>query len=294
MVLKQPTVYEIRANVYMINCYGLSCAFLVVGTEAALLIDSGAGNVDLRPIIAKFTDLPVSVVLTHGHSDHSGASRMFGKVYVPEGDVPIYKALDREYMQYILCKLIDDLDSQKLGVVNLFQPPRELIGWDGPDPEIVPISDGYRFDLGGRTVTAYACPGHTMGHMVFVDDVSRVAFVGDTISRYTGIRELSVERALQGFENVASHGDSFDKLVYAHACWLCDEGVVLEDKQQLTDSITACRGILDGSLERFLENPMNPFYTYQRTYVKVNGIRLFFNPDNLYISQEDPADLQRS
>ena len=41
--------------------------------------------------------------------------------------------------------------------------------WNAPVKRI-PMEDGQEFDLGGRVVTAYACPGHTPGSMVLLDE----------------------------------------------------------------------------------------------------------------------------
>ena len=35
------------------------------------------------------------------------------------------------------------------------------------------------FELGDRTVTAYHCPGHTFGEMVFLDDKTKTLLLGD-------------------------------------------------------------------------------------------------------------------
>jgi glyoxylase-like metal-dependent hydrolase (beta-lactamase superfamily II) len=43
------------------------------------------------------------------------------------------------------------------------------------------IADAARFDLAGRTLTAVHTPGHTRGHMVFVDGGAGLLFAGDHV-----------------------------------------------------------------------------------------------------------------
>ncbi len=45
--------------------------FLLVGREQALLIDSGYGLQNLPERIRQITNLPVTLVNTHGHLDHA-------------------------------------------------------------------------------------------------------------------------------------------------------------------------------------------------------------------------------
>ena len=51
-----------------VNC------FLVAGRERAVLIDSGLGIADIRPIVESLTDLDVMVANTHHHWDHVGGT----------------------------------------------------------------------------------------------------------------------------------------------------------------------------------------------------------------------------
>ena len=48
---KRPFVAEIAYQTYAINEHGMDALFLLVGTEKALLIDTGTGVVDLPALL---------------------------------------------------------------------------------------------------------------------------------------------------------------------------------------------------------------------------------------------------
>ncbi len=60
--------------------------YLLRGTEKALLIDTGLGVSNLKPVIDGLTELPVTVVTTHVHWDHIGGHRSFPNFWVHEAE----------------------------------------------------------------------------------------------------------------------------------------------------------------------------------------------------------------
>ena len=49
-------------------------AYLVVGTQRALLIDALETATGVLQAVRGLTDLPVALAITHGHCDHAGAA----------------------------------------------------------------------------------------------------------------------------------------------------------------------------------------------------------------------------
>ena len=68
-------ITKIKDNVYHI--YDSVDAFysLIVGTKYALLIDSGYGFSNVHDIVKTITDLPIMIVNTHGHIDHTQGNK---------------------------------------------------------------------------------------------------------------------------------------------------------------------------------------------------------------------------
>ena len=67
------TSRKIFDNVTQIGGLGGELCYLIEGSEKALLIDGLTGVGSLKAFVRECTDLPVTLVLTHGHVDHIGA-----------------------------------------------------------------------------------------------------------------------------------------------------------------------------------------------------------------------------
>ena len=76
------TVSKISDRVFILTD-GFGCgADLVIGSKGALLYDTGCGAEDMSEAVRSITNLPLTVIASHGHFDHIGGSRFFDKVYM--------------------------------------------------------------------------------------------------------------------------------------------------------------------------------------------------------------------
>jgi hypothetical protein len=76
-------VHEIRPGLFAIYEPGQFeevISYLVVGTEKALLFDTGLGIGDMRAVVAELTELEPIVVNSHTHYDHVGGNHQFQTV----------------------------------------------------------------------------------------------------------------------------------------------------------------------------------------------------------------------
>ena len=64
--------------------------YLVEGNSRAALIDTGSGFGSLKKTVEAITDKPLSVLLTHGHTDHAMGAGEFTDVYMNRKDDYIY------------------------------------------------------------------------------------------------------------------------------------------------------------------------------------------------------------
>lgn len=125
--------------------------YLLAGTDRALLLDTGFGTVDVRSIVEGLTPLPLTVVNSHAHFDHIGANYQFDTVYLHPADEALYRL------------------------------HRARLPHDHPMTEqLLPLAEGDRFDLGGRTLEVIEAPGHSLGSVCLLDVERRRLFTADT------------------------------------------------------------------------------------------------------------------
>ncbi len=146
-------------------------SFLILGSERALLLDTGMGVDNIRRVVESLTLLPVIVVNSHTHFDHVGGNRLFDFVYML--DVP--DAVEKLKKGYAL----REDDENLLPSAFLVQTP-EWNPFFGGSP-VIPVQTGYTFDLGGRHLTVDASPGHSPDSLVLVDHENNLLFCGDTV-----------------------------------------------------------------------------------------------------------------
>ena len=160
--------------------------YLVQGTERAALIDTGCGFGSLKAEVDRVNKLPLTVLLTHGHQDHAMGAVEFDEVYLnPEEKEVFLRHCDGPYR---LLGLAISRDAKLVTPEDMLPPP---------DYErFHPVRAGDLFDLGGVTLEAFACPGHSHGHLVFLDKEHKILFSGDAVSRASfllGQEAVSVE-----------------------------------------------------------------------------------------------------
>lgn len=123
--------------------------YLLTGTDRALLLDTGFGTVDVRGIVNSLTDLPLTVVNSHGHFDHIGANYQFETVWLHPSDEALYR-LHRSRLPH---------------------PMTEQLRF---------LGEGDTFALGGRTLEVIEAPGHSLGSLCLLDVERRRLFTADT------------------------------------------------------------------------------------------------------------------
>ncbi|MBO6054820.1 MAG: MBL fold metallo-hydrolase [Oscillospiraceae bacterium] len=186
-------------------------AFLILGSDRALLVDTGFGYGDLKSYVDTLTDLPYEVVLTHGHLDHAPGAGPFSRVYMNRRDLEIYA-------------LHADPEVRLNGMRSPYSQS------DPPDPALLqaapagdfflPLEEHPLFDLGGLTVRAVPLPGHTPGGTVLLLEEPRILIAGDMLCSMTLLTLpccLSVEEYLESLRAFRdSWSGTFDQIYYSH------------------------------------------------------------------------------
>ncbi len=148
-------------------------SYLIVGNKQALLFDTGMGIGDIRKVTAKLTSRPVVVLNSHTHDDHVGGNWQFTFVYGMDTDFTRTNAKgSREDAQAEITpdQLCGDLPKG-------FNPKTYATK---PWKISHAIRDGFKVNLGGRTLEVLSTPGHTPDAICLLDRENGLLFTGDT------------------------------------------------------------------------------------------------------------------
>ncbi len=143
---------------YQQNCSVIRCE----STGKAAIVDPGG---DVERIMGAVEQLQADVekiILTHAHMDHCAASDVLRK----QLGVPI-EGPHREDL-FWLEGLPQFCEMSGFPHADAFEPDR----W---------LEEGDTVTVGEQTLQVLHCPGHTPGHVVFLYEPQKVAWVGDVI-----------------------------------------------------------------------------------------------------------------
>lgn len=147
---------DVLPGVRMIRDSDNDKMFLVQGSKKVVLVDSGMGRGRLKDYLAPYTNgLPIEVVFTHEHFDHTGQADQFiadSVEHIGEGDRPGV--------------------AQRLKAAGVSEATLAA--------NLRVVRDGERIDLGDRSLVVYGAPGHTPGSLVILDEQRGTLFTGDS------------------------------------------------------------------------------------------------------------------
>ncbi len=139
-------------------------SYLMVGSRRALLFDTGPGVRDISPVVRALTSLPVEVLPSHLHFDHTGNLHHFDDVELPDLP-PLHTQVHDGVFSLGLY--------QSLGFVEGFERrPFRVAHW---------LKVGTEIDLGERRLQLLNVPGHTPESVVLVDRGANRVYAGDFI-----------------------------------------------------------------------------------------------------------------
>lgn len=143
---------------YQQNCSLVWCE----QTRKGVLIDPGGDESRLLAAIAQHEVVLEKILLTHGHLDHVGATKVIAETL----SVPVFGPQCEDEF------LLRSLPQQ---AVMFGFPPAEPFS---PDQW---LNDGDAISVGEMRFEVIHCPGHTPGHVVFYQHEAQRVFVGDVL-----------------------------------------------------------------------------------------------------------------
>lgn len=219
--------------------------YLIEGTKASFLLDTGYGPVGLKEHIEDLTELPITVLLTHGHVDHCMGAREFEDVRMSKRDLASFNEHSQEgYRERLLNEYYPHIEI----------PPLQ----DAIDSEQVKnIEDGEVFDLGGGvSIEAIPVPGHTVGSMMFLIHGKNAILFGDACEPAIPIMEdaaAPISEYIKALENINARSSEFDLILGSHPPYRFEQSLV----NQIIDLSQAV--LNDDPRKKPYEGPLSQF-----------------------------------
>ncbi len=152
-------------------------SYLIVGTKQALLFDTGMGIGNIKAIVARLTSRPIVVLNSHTHDDHVGGNWQFPFIYGM--DTAFTRANAKGSHEDAQAEIAKD---QICGALPKgFDPAKYSTK---PWKISLFVHNGFKVNLGGRTIEIISTPGHTPDAISLIDRANGLLFTGDTF--YSG------------------------------------------------------------------------------------------------------------
>ncbi|OCG16757.1 hypothetical protein A9G24_03990 [Gilliamella sp. App6-5] len=148
----------IPVTAFQENCSIIWCDQTMEGA----LIDPGGEPELLKKAVEKLGVNIKQILLTHGHLDHVGAATTLAQHY----NVKIIGPSQED--EFLLTNLPQQCVQFGFPYTDSFLPDR----W---------LKEGDQIQVGNITLDVLFCPGHTPGHIVFINHFDKLAFVGDVL-----------------------------------------------------------------------------------------------------------------
>lgn len=148
----------IPVTAYQQNCSILWCEDTMKGA----IVDPGGDLDQLTAAIEQTGIKPECILITHGHLDHAGAAADLSE----QLNIDIVGPHKED--QFWIDQLPETCAAMGFPPSKSFTPTR----W---------LEDGDTVEIGKVKLDVVFCPGHTPGHVVFVNKKERLAIVGDVL-----------------------------------------------------------------------------------------------------------------
>ena len=217
-------------------------SYLIVGTKQALLFDTGMGIGNIKAIVARLTSRPIVVLNSHTHDDHVGGNWQFPFIYGV--DTAFTRANARGSREDAQAEIAKDqiCVSSPNTLPKNFDPAKYSTK---PWKISLFVPNGFKINLGGRTVEIIATPGHTPDSISLIDRANGLLFAGDTY--YSG--EIWLYRPETDFPAYLSSVKKLAALAPEIKIVLCAHNVPVAQPSVVPQLDAAIRSVLAGKVQ---------------------------------------------
>jgi glyoxylase-like metal-dependent hydrolase (beta-lactamase superfamily II) len=235
-------VYRVASDLFVIHeprHYEGTTITLILGTRRALLVDTGCGIGNLRPLVERLTTKPVLIVNTHTHLDHLGANHQFHELAMFDHPTTRQIAENGVPATTYRFELLHD---------GLVQGPWP-IGFDPVTATLRPFTvtrwlrDGDQIDIGGSQLEVLFTPGEAVDNICLLDRSRRVLCSSDILllgGVWSHLPGGNVRDLAASYRRLMQHYGDFDRIMPSHGQpWL--------GKDLLPEMLAGAEAVLSGT-----------------------------------------------
>lgn len=200
-------------------------SYLIVGNKKAFLLDCGYGFGNIREYVESLSDLPKTLILTHGHLDHIGASGYFDQVYMNLDDLAVYRNHSDISYRMNHCKRFAFLGELNKEMFAPIKDEKDLIDLKGID----------MMDADGVSLKFICVPGHTPGMTCVLIPEDRTILFGDACGVFVLLFDeysSTVEEYRNSIVHLKQYEKDYDFIIRNHGTG--------ESPKVLLDNVIEC------------------------------------------------------
>lgn len=154
---------SLKIAIIPVTPFEQNCSVLICDERnEAAIVDPGGDLERIRETIKELNVKVTKILITHGHLDHCAGAKDLADSYAVKIEGPQQEEV------FWIDQLAEQSQRFGFGHAKPFTPDR----W---------LEDGDQVTVGNQTFDVFHCPGHTPGHVVFVDRQAKLAVVGDVL-----------------------------------------------------------------------------------------------------------------
>lgn len=263
---------KINEHIYQIKDRMGVLMTLIIGNNKALLIDTGYGLYDIKEHIKTLTHLPLIVVNSHGHMDHSCGNYLFDEVYIHNLDKDLCILHNsEEWRKRNICV------AESLSLIDeSFDKEKYISSREG---NLLELSYNHIFDLGNINVEVINMEGHTTGSVGFLIHEDNLLVTSDAACPFVWIflkESTTVATYICMLEKVLEL--KFDGILVGHGA-----GIILP-RQKIIDFLNCAKNIDMNKAVKVTFNNFDDLNSYCYTLGKMydqNDVGVVFDPNKL-------------
>ncbi len=221
--------------------YEHTVIYLLLGSDRAILIDTGCGIGNLRRVVEQLTSLPITVVNTHTHLDHLGSNHQFSEIMMfdhPRSRCLSENGTSQELLHWELQReeLVTLPWPDDFRIEESVLPPFKVSRW---------IKDDDVLEIGDIRLRVLHTPGEAPDHVCLLDQTHGILFCGDILLNgavWCHLDGGDVGELHASYELLMRHFDAFDILMPSH-------NAPCQNKDLLPIALAASGDVLSGKAQ---------------------------------------------